>query len=267
VTGVFAVVNYKTDIEPNLRGLWPEVMAQYGIAIGAFKGRNTNNDECPLCGGNDRAHWREDNGRIALFCRHCAADSMKSPESVIMEKFAMDFKQFCDDMINYLNLTPIEKRKEIKKANKKVSFSVPSCHKQDPEAAAKFLSKAKAIGDTLVKESDDGALLGVYLPVYNHLQQLVNIAKVMDDGYRFQAGGISYGAFAVISGNDEVILCNNHRDAMKLNINTGATVLVTFYVTNMNFCVYKVPGFDKLKVALSEFDKEYFNGFNDVINV
>lgn len=261
------MINYKTDIEPHLNGLWPEVLAQYGITVGDFKGRNTKNADCPLCGGDDRAHWREDNGRVSLYCRHCAADSMKSAENVILERFGIGFKQFCDDMIKYLNLTPIEKRESIKKVNKKVSFSVPTCHKQDPEAAAKFIAASKQVGSFITKEDEHGGLQGVYMPMYNHLQQLVNIAKVMDGGYRFQAGGMTYGAFAIIEGSEDIVLCNNHKDAMRLNKETGATVLVTFYIQNLNFCVFKVLGFDKLKVALSEQDKEYFNGFNSIISV
>jgi phage/plasmid primase-like uncharacterized protein len=261
------MINYKTDIEPHLRGLWPDVFRQYGIEVGDFKGRNTKNGACPLCGGDDRAHFRDDNGRVSLYCRHCAADSMKSAENVIMEYLAIDFKQFVDDMTKYLNLTPIEKRETVKKKNQKVSFNLPICHKQDPEAAAKFLAKADQRGHFVIKSGHDGSLQGVYIPVYNHLQQLVNIAKVVDEGYRFQAGGISYGAFGIIEGNENVILCNDHRDGLKINNETGATVLIMFYVLNMNFCVGKVPGFDKLKVALSERDKEYFNGFNDVISV
>ena len=184
-----------------------------------------------------------------------------------MEHQNIDFKQFAGDMANYLNLTPIEKRESVKKKNQKVSFSLPSCHKQDPEAAAKFLAKADQRGHFVVKSGHDGSLQGVYIPMYNHLQQLVNIAKVVDDGYRFQAGAISYGAFGIIEGNENVILCNDHRDGLKIHNDTGATVLITFYILNMNFCVYKVPGFDKLKVALTGADKEYFNGFNDVISV
>jgi putative DNA primase/helicase len=261
------MINYKTDIEPHLRGLWPDVFRQYGIEVGDFKGRNTKNGECPLCGGDDRAHFRDDNGRVSLYCRHCAADSMKSPENVIMEHQGIDFKQFAGDMANYLNLTPIEKREAVKKKNQKVSFNLPTCHKQDLEGAAKFADKAKQVGAFITKEGSDGGLQGVYMPMYNHLQQLVNVAKIMDDGYRFLAGGMSYGAFAIIEGNERVILCNNHKDAMKLNRDTGATVLVTFYVQNLNFCVFKVDGFNKLEVALNEQDKEYFDGFNQVISV
>ena len=76
------MINYR-DLQPKLDGLWADVMAEYNIDVGDFKGLNTKNTACPLCGGNDRSHWREQHGRIALYCRHCTDGSMKSPENVI----------------------------------------------------------------------------------------------------------------------------------------------------------------------------------------
>ena len=56
-----AMIDYK-DLEPQLRGLWPEIFASIGVTIPKMRGKNSVNCPCPLCGGDDRAHYREDEG-------------------------------------------------------------------------------------------------------------------------------------------------------------------------------------------------------------
>ena len=50
-------IDYKT-FSKSLDGLWDAILSQFGIEVGDFKGLNTKNTGCPLCGGDDRAHWR-----------------------------------------------------------------------------------------------------------------------------------------------------------------------------------------------------------------
>ena len=81
------------QIQKILTGQWHDVLAMYGISVPKFRGKNSANGPCPCCGGKDRAHWREVEGRLALFCRSCAADKMKSPEEVIIEVCNIGFGQ------------------------------------------------------------------------------------------------------------------------------------------------------------------------------
>ena len=79
------MIDYRDKVEPKLRGMWQEFFESVGISVGAIKGVNSKNGPCPLCGGDDRAHYRDVDGRLSLYCRSCAADSMKASEQVYME--------------------------------------------------------------------------------------------------------------------------------------------------------------------------------------
>ena len=81
------MIDYRNEIAPKMLGLWPEFFANIGIDVGVMRGQNSKNGPCPLCSvdpTDDRAHWREQDGRIALYCRQCSDNSMHSPEYVYM---------------------------------------------------------------------------------------------------------------------------------------------------------------------------------------
>ena len=123
------MLDYK-DIEPQLLGRWPEIMETYGISIPKWRGKNTINGPCPCCGGHDRAHWREQDGRIALYCRSCTGDTMKSPEGVIQEACGVPFNELVRDLADFANY---QEPAQIKKAKKRVAASeqrnLPPTHK------------------------------------------------------------------------------------------------------------------------------------------
>ena len=106
------MIDYK-DLEPQLRGLWPEIFTAIGLKIPKMRGKNSVNHPCPLCGGDDRAHWREQNGRLALFCRSCAADSMHSPETVYRAVTGVTFGEMVSQLAGYVCHVPIDVRAKI----------------------------------------------------------------------------------------------------------------------------------------------------------
>lgn len=102
------MIDYRNEIAPKMLGLWPEFFANIGIDVGVMRGQNSKNGPCPLCGGDDRAHWRDVDGRLSLYCRSCAADSMKAPEQVYMEATGRSFAQFVQDAANFVSFVPSE---------------------------------------------------------------------------------------------------------------------------------------------------------------
>ena len=102
------MIDYRNEIAPKMLGLWPEFFANIGIDVGVMRGQNSKNGPCPLCGGDDRSHWRDVDGRLSLYCRVCAADSMKSPEAVYMEATGRSFAQFVQDAANFVSYVPGE---------------------------------------------------------------------------------------------------------------------------------------------------------------
>lgn len=102
------MIDYRNEVEPKLRGMWQEFFESVGISVGAIKGVNSKNGPCPLCGGDDRAHYRDVDGRLSLYCRSCAADSMKAPEQVYMEATGRSFAQFVEDASRFVSYVPNE---------------------------------------------------------------------------------------------------------------------------------------------------------------
>lgn len=102
------MIDYRNEVAPKMLGLWPEFFANIGIDVGVIRGQNSKNGPCPLCGGEDRSHWRDVDGRISLYCRSCAADSMKAPEQVYMEATGRSFAEFVQDAANFVSFVPNE---------------------------------------------------------------------------------------------------------------------------------------------------------------
>ena len=142
------MIDYRNEVEPKLRGMWQEFFECVGISVGAIKGVNSKNGPCPLCGGDDRAHYRDVDGRLSLFCRSCAADSMKAPETVYMEATGRSFAEFVQDAANFVSFVPNEviaakvvQRKTLREPSYCASMPEEDCRKvldANPDALPVF---------------------------------------------------------------------------------------------------------------------------------
>ncbi len=242
-------INYYNDVQDKLSGLWVEVLSMYGIVVGEFKGRNTKNASCPCCGGDDRAHWRETNGRLSLFCRSCAADSMLSAEDVILKLTNINFNDFTNQMADYVNHVPLEVINKAKvKARATPSRSTPISHKQNHELVERFLVKCEWCHSmallclSVANPQAQPFFNGVdYWPMMNESGVLVNLAKYDADytGGRqvaFIAGGVSYGSTYEIKGNKKRVLIIDPVDALQFWYKTTASMYVCFDASNLDYC-------------------------------
>lgn len=142
------MIDYRNEVAPKMLGLWPEFFANIGIDVGVMRGQNSKNGPCPLCGGEDRSHWRDVDGRLSLYCRACAADSMKSPEAVYMEATGRSFAQFVQDAANFVSFVPSEviaakvvQRKTLREPIYCASMTEEECRKvldENPDAIPVF---------------------------------------------------------------------------------------------------------------------------------
>lgn len=142
------MIDYRNEIAPKMLGLWPEFFANIGIDVGVMRGQNSKNGPCPLCGGDDRAHWRDVDGRLSLYCRSCAADSMKAPEQVYMEATGRSFAQFVEDASRFVSYVPNEviaakvvQRKTLREPSYCASMPEEECRKvldANPDALPVF---------------------------------------------------------------------------------------------------------------------------------
>ena len=150
------MIDYRNEIAPKMLGLWPEFFANIGIDVGVMRGQNSKNGPCPLCGGDDRAHWRDVDGRLALYCRHCSDGGMRSPEQVYMEATGRSFAQFVEDASNFVSFVPNEviaakvvQRKMLREPKYCASIPEEECRKV-LEANPDYLPVFKRVDGKLV---------------------------------------------------------------------------------------------------------------------
>ena len=204
--------DYK-QIEPKLIGRWAEILAMYGIEVPKMRGKNSINHPCPCCGGDDRAHWRDVDGRLSLYCRSCTGDTMKSPESVIQEVCSVSFAEFCNDMAELVGGFD---EKQFKQASNKVAASpkrnLPTCSKQDHDKSVSFLESLECVERHIIFDRFSvqyplpipAKSNAVFFDVKNESGGLVNVFSVFYDKKKdviknsFLAGGVTYGAWHTI---------------------------------------------------------------------
>lgn len=107
------------DIEPQMRGQWEGFIAnETGIDAGLEGRQRGKNGECPICGGNDRAHFREHDGRVFLFCRGgCGntdstwgSNTCSTPEYLCMTIGGYDFSTLVDCCADWLGMQVPERK-------------------------------------------------------------------------------------------------------------------------------------------------------------
>ena len=114
------------DIEPQMRGQWHGfILQETGIEpITEGKGKGLGRP-CPICGGSDRAHFKEKDGRVFLFCRGACGNTNSTwgnntcatPEYVCMEVGGYDFPTLVERCADWLGIHRPDR--EIYHANSK----------------------------------------------------------------------------------------------------------------------------------------------------
>ena len=264
-------LDYK-EFSHELNGLWVSVLAEFGIDVGNFKGLNTKNSSCPLCGGDDRAHWREQAGRIALYCRNCTDGSMKSPEDVIMESTGINFNDLVIQLSNFVNHTPLEvlnKAKQVRSA--KPTTNMPLDHKQDHELCEKFLKLCEICHsmDLLGKNAPNPQKMPTrnnvdYWTIENEAGIIVNLAKYDDDKLQFIAQGQSYNCLHTIYGGRREIIIVDPIDGILCWYKTKATIHIAFTLENLRYTMRHRVNFNPVVVVRTS---KQFNEFKDSYDV
>ena len=111
-------LDYGSDIEPHMRGQWHGFIAQEVGVEPITEGRGKGKGQpCPLCGGVDRAHFKEKDGRVFLFCRGACGNTnstwghntCSTPEYLCMTFGGYDFPSLVDRCADWLGIQRQEK--------------------------------------------------------------------------------------------------------------------------------------------------------------
>lgn len=269
-----AGIDYK-DVSQAATNLWDAILPAMGVEL-----RKLNrNGPCVLCGGNDRAHFFERQGRIMNYCRHGCGNSgdgncVSSPEFLLMEVNHWTFPQMVNAVADFLNVTPREQLDQYRvvaatKVAAKVSY--PSDHAENPEQAKTLLAKCKdeethmhLLKNNTAPHDTVKTLKGnLIVELYNLAGELVNLAAIQADGsIKYSAGGISYGAVATIEPVGEhdgsVILAMDYAEAWRLwwSRKGRSRIVCAMEKSNFDFIAYKMRSIFTA-VSCDEDDREF----------
>lgn len=227
-----AGIDYK-EVSRTATGLWDAILPAMGVELRKLD----RNGPCVLCGGNDRAHFFERQGRIMNYCRHGCGNSgdgncVSSPEHLLMEINRWTFPEMVNAVADFLNVTPQEQLAQYRVvAATKVAAKLvyPSDHKENPEQAKILLAKCEHVethmhllrNNTAPHDTVKTLKGSLIVDLYNQAGELVNLAAIQADGsIKYSAGGISYGAVATLDPVGEhdgcVILTMDYAEAWRL---------------------------------------------------
>lgn len=215
------------DLEPRCSGRWFELLESFGIET-----RKLNrNGPCPNCGGTDRAHFFEREGRILLYCRHGCGNAgdgncVSTPEHLLQQQNRWSFPEMVNAIADYLGATPVSPVVHSSRSAAQQA-QYPSSHRADPAKAAADLERAETVATHPLFSRENimprhlvrtiGKCLA--LPMVNESGEIVNVAAIAPD-YRvfWSAGGASFGAWVVIPAKTEGprILCLDYFDSWRL---------------------------------------------------
>lgn len=241
------MIEYR-DLEPQLRGLWPEIFASIGVTIPKMRGKNSVNGPCPVCNdGTDRAHWRETDGRMSLYCRVCAPDTMHSPEAVFMAVCGVSFGEMVEQLARYVNHIPLEVKAEIKhqvSKNSEQPYSAILPESQCNEYLMKLkhvplntLTMRHALGlNGLMVNKEFHACIAI-TKKFNDAKRVCNVA-IIDDNEQVSwlAGKQTQYGYCTIGERRKgkpVYVCSSWIDAQIAYIVTSAEIICAFSAWNM----------------------------------
>ena len=253
-----ALIDYSRDIEPQLRGLWPEIFASIGIEMPRFKNKNGPNMQCPLCGGHDRAHWREEDGRITLYCRHCSGDKAHSPEYVFGELCRLSFPDVVKELQKFAMHMPIgvkaQIRERVAKSSEPEYSAVMPSHEcelfisKQQEAPLTPLTLRYGLGLDGLRITKKNQVVAPVFKVYgsgkSQEKRLVNVALIDGEcNIEWLAGKPTQFGYVTIGQRrpgKPIYICADWVDAQIAHIATGgAEIICAFTVTNMRDMLWK----------------------------
>lgn len=219
------------DIEPMMRDRWDQFFLQeLGIEV---PDRHKKNMPCPVCGGDDRAHFRNDEGRLFLYCRHgCGSggSNSTSPEELVMKLGGIDFPELVKRAAEFSgyaahNYTQHKTHNTKPKAPRTVAESALSVSEIKRWFEIPVTARNAITGDNGEFLSINGNLA---VPMYFYNQndkdkrpRLTCVVEVLPDE-KTKTHGFSRGSFATVGAlTEDKVFCTCYISALLVNKITG----------------------------------------------
>lgn len=219
------MIDYR-EIVGHMDGQWGEFFNSVGLQIPQMKGVNSKNMPCPLCGGDDRAHWRDESGRLVLYCRNCAADKCKSPEDVYQELTGCGFRDLVVAVSSFLGISEETYVPDTRSWHEKI---LSACEQKN---AVDFLEHAGVKCDR-VFHIKDGCIHELMIDCDS---RIVDIAVISTKGVTFNSGRLfADDHYTRINGEGVAIVCARYSDGLRINADTKRPVIITYHNRSLEY--------------------------------
>lgn len=213
----------KDRVLPAAIGMWPEILKSLaGVDDKVFSGIK---QPCPLCGGNTRFRYEESYSQ-PFICIYCGT---LAPINFYMELTGIDFSQAINDVGDYLNLIPVERRESINREFiARTKF--PSWYKFDADRY-----------DALKSNPEPGII-----PLLNRSGDQCDFIIGDVDGWKTTAGNkfVPCGFYSALGSDagQRIYIAFNPYHAAQASTYTGKQVLCCFDLPNLDSVVNNFPG-------------------------
>jgi putative DNA primase/helicase len=241
-----------SDIALAARNQWQSIFPALGITV-PVRGKH---GACPVCGGKDRFHFDDKEGRGTWICRQCDGKQAGDGLDLVCKATGKDNKAASLLVAQVLGLSAgldmaaikanearakqqAEQERQREQAKNKAAAELAhnilnQCQpaKGHPYLVGKGLAECEAfILQAAVAGKEKGLLV---IPLYNSAGELTTCQTIDDTGHKYLlSGGRKEGSFHRIAGYEVLAICEGYATGLSIHRATGFTVYCAIDAGNL----------------------------------
>ena len=241
-----------SDIARAAQGQWGSIFPALGITVPA-RGKH---GACSVCGGKDRFHFDDKEGRGTWICRQCEGKQAGDGLDLVCKATGKDNKAASLLVAQALGLSAgldmetikaneakakqqAEQERQREQARQKAAAELAQTilNQCQPAKGHPYLvGKGLAECDSFILQSPiAGKAKGLLVvPLYNADGELTTCQTIDDSGNKYLlAGGQKAGSFHCIAGSDVLAICEGYATGLSVRLATGFTVYCAIDAGNL----------------------------------
>jgi len=236
------------EITAAARGQWESLLLTLGITVP----RRGKHGPCPVCGGTDRFHFDDQEGRGTWHCRQCDGKQAGDGLDLVAKVMDKSLKETAQEVALALGLTTgglddeaiRQRQAQAAKRAEQERQQEQARHRQAAQRAAALVAKAtparghpylagKGLSEVDALRLAEPLEVGGYrfkagdllVTLTDAEGRTVNVQLINAQGDKcYLAGGQKAKTFHRIEGGEQVAICEGYATGLSLHLATGATV-------------------------------------------
>ena len=241
-----------SDIAGAAQGQWESIFPALGITVPA-RGKH---GPCPICGGKDRFHFDDKEGRGTWICRQCDGKQAGDGLDLVCKATGKDNKAASMLVAQALGLSAgldmaaikvneasakqqaeQERQREQAKHSAAAELAQNILNQCQPAKGHSYLvGKGLAESEVFILQTPvAGKAKGLLVvPLYNTAGDLTTCQTIDDNGSKILlSGGRKAGSFHCIAGSEVLSICEGYATGLSIHLATGFTVYCAIDAGNL----------------------------------